>query len=317
MRMTAKVTALSLSKAMAFLVSFLLAFAVPAVRAQDDAEGLPKGAKLIADNLKFAEGPLIDRKGVLYFSAVNESKIYKWDGSKQSVFYDGPDGPNGLAMSKDGTIYAAAGKGKAILKITSDGKATKWLTQIDGKPLNSPNDLVIDAKGNIFFTNPAGMTPPGDKSGVTTSVVRVRPDGTAKVVSTDLSYPNGIGLSPDGKTLYVDDLLSGSLLYKFPLTGDGEVGKGEVLVKFGAGMPDGLKVAASGNVYVALNLGAKIVKVAPDGKILGEIKFPKGSGVSNLCFGGDDMKTLYVTLGRGKVYMMPIDEPGLKLASHQ
>lgn len=275
-------------------------------------EGLPEGTKLIADGIGFPEGPMIARDGTLYFSGVNENKIYKYVNGKPEVFYgDNEDGANGLALHRDGTIYAAAGRAKAILKLAPDGKATKWITEVNGEPLNAPNDLVFDAQGNLFFTNPAGFQSGGDPS--KPSVIRVTPDGKAMIIDADVQYPNGIGISPDGKYLYVNELMRGSLVYRYELK-NGEIGKKDELIKFGGGMPDGMAIAASGNLYVALNLHAKVVVVSPEGKILKEVQFPKGSGVTNACFGGPDMKTLFVTLGNAKkVYAIPVDEPGAKL----
>lgn len=285
--------------------------------AEDSPSGPPPGAKLIGQGYKFAEGPAIDRAGILYFSDVRGNMIYKWDGKTVTVFAENTGGVNGLAIHKDGSIYGCAGSGKAIVKYTPDGKRSVVLDKLDGKPLNSVNDLVFDSKGNLFFTNPVGMNAP--KPGEPTpNVVRLGADGTAKIVATEPGYPNGIKISPDGKTLYVNDTLSNSVVWKYPLSATGEVGKGEIFIKFGSGVCDGLAVAQSGNVYVVINLGAKIVKVSPDGKVLDEYRFPRGSGVSNVCFAGKDMKTLYVTLGtKGSVYEMPADEPGLKLYSHQ
>lgn len=285
-----------------------LALAVGAMAfAQDD---VPDGATLIAEGYKFPEGPLVDKDGNLFFTDVQGELILKYDGESVSVFAEKTKGANGLALHQDGTIYACLGAGRAIGKFAPDGTMSTHISEVDGAQLNQTNDIVIDLNGNIFFSNPAR----GDGE---SSVVRIRPDGTAAVVATDQTYPNGIAISPDGKTLYANDLMSGGIIWKYPLNASGDIGTGEQLIKVG-GFPDGMTVAESGNIYCALNADAKVIVVSPSGAVLREIQFPKGSGVTNMCFGGPDFKTLYVTLGRaGKVYAIPNDEPGMKPFSHR
>lgn len=298
------------------VVAALLAMLMgPVAVAQDD---LPAGTTVVAQDLKFPEGPAIGPDGHLYFSDVWGHRIYRWDGATTSVLAEDTTGANGLAFDTKGQLFACAGGAGALLKFSASGEKSIAVGQIDGIALNQPNDLVIHPNGNLYFTNPGGFA--GAKAGHTpVSIVLVRPDGSASIVSSGVvAYPNGIGLSPDGKTLYVNDFLGGSTVFRFPVNEDGTLGEGEEFVKFGAGGPDGLAVAASGNIYVALNLKAKIVKLSPEGEQLEEIQFPKGSGVTNLCFGGPDMKTLYVTVaGKGKVLSLEAGEPGLKLVGQK
>lgn len=297
------------------LLSLFTLATAGAIPAQDD---FPAGARVIAEGLKFPEGPAIGPDGHLYFSDVWGHRLYRWDGSAASVFAEETTGANGLAFDAQGRLFACAGGAGALLQFSSSGEKSTVLAQLDGLPLNQPNDLVIHPSGNLYFTNPGGFS--GAKAGHSpVSVVLVRPDASASIVSSGtLAYPNGIGLSPDGKTLYVNDFLGGSTVFKFPVHDDGTLGEASEFVKFGAGGPDGMAVAASGNVYVALNLKAKIVTVSPSGEQLAEIQFPKGSGITNLCFGGPDMKTLFVTVaGKGKVLALDAGEPGLKLVGQK
>lgn len=288
----------------AFVALLFAAAAIPAA-AQN---GPPEGAELIAENLKFPEGPVVDANGTLFFSDTRAGVIYTWDGTTLGKFFEDEDsGVNGLAMDADGVIYACGGTASSILKIRPDGEATTILTEVGGLPLNSPNDIVVDPRGNIFFSNPGGMG--GAKEGhAPIGVVRIRPDGSAETVATDLKYPNGVALSPDGGTLYVNDMTGGSTVYKFPLDENGNLGEREVFHKFGSGFTDGITVAPSGNVYVVLFLGAKVVRVSPDGEVEKEYPFQKAAGVTNVCF-SNDAKTMYVTVaGRHEVYQIPSDE---------
>lgn len=295
-------------------VAALWCAAALAARAQGG--GLPPGAKLLQEGFKFPEGPAVDRSGVLYFSDTTDSKIYRWKDAKAEVFVADSGGANGLAFAADGALYGAAGAARALLKFNAKGEKSVALDKVGGAPLNAPNDLVIDAQGTIFMTNPVGMG--GGARGGKSSVVRLRADGKADEIAREAAYPNGIEISPDGKFLYVDDLLAGCAVFRYPLSPDGEVGAAETWHKFGTGMLDGMAVAASGNVYVTLNAASKIAVLGPKGDVLKEIQFPKASQLSNLCFAGPDMKTLYITMGGvgapGKLFTMPADEPGLKLA---
>lgn len=274
---------------------------------------MPDGAMLLGEGYKYPEGPMTSPDGTLYFSESRGTRVHRRVGDAFELFYDGPEGCNGLAWGPDGNVYACGGAGAVILKITPSGESSVFVDAVDGSPLNAPNDLTFDSHGNLFFTNPLGLGKNYDSS-AQASLVRVRPDGSAAVVATDAQYPNGVGVSPDGRWLYVNDLLGKSRVLRYPLDENGELGEMETIIEFGRGMPDGLAIAASGNLYVCLNLSAKIVKLSPGGEVLGEIEFPRGSGVTNACFGGADMKTLYVTLGnKGKVYGVPVDEPGMKM----
>ncbi len=291
----------------------LCAIATDASAQRPKRPSLPDGAVLLGEGYKYPEGPMVAPDGTLYFSESRGTKVHRRASDEFDLFYDGPEGCNGLAWGPDGNVYACGGAGAVILKITPSGEASVFVDKVDGAPLNAPNDLAFDSHGNLFFTNPLGLGADGETSAVA-SLVRVRPDGSAAVVATDAQYPNGVGVSPDGRWLYVNDLLGKSRVLRYPLDENGDLGEMETMIEFGRGMPDGLAVAASGNIYVCLNLSAKIVKLSPSGEVLGEIEFPRGSGVTNACFGGADMKTLYVTLGnKGTVYGVPIDEPGMKL----
>lgn len=285
----------------------LLTLSVSPGLAQSGSDGdpLPAGARLIAEGYTFPEGPVVDREGNLYFSDTRGNTISRWDGVQARVVLSDTRGGNGLVLDKEGNLYACQGGASAVVKITPELAVETYADSVGGKRLNRPNDLTFDYEGNLFFTNPGrnGDTPTG--------VVRVRPDRSVEIVATEPDYPNGIGVSPDGKWLYVNDTMGGSVLWRYPLAPGGEVGKGEVLVNFGGGAPDGMAIAASGAIYVAMNLAAKVVVVSPEGEVLKEHVFPRGSGVTNVTFGGPELSTLYVTLGNhGKVYELEVGEPG-------
>jgi len=283
---------------------------VTAVAAQDEAVA-PEGAKLIAEGYEFPEGPVVDSEGTLYFSDVRGNKILRWNGSTTETFLEDTKGANGLAFDKKGNLFACRGEGKDVVKISPGGEMNVVADSADGKELNSPNDLVFGLDGTIYFTNPG-------RGGLPSGVIRVNPDGKAQMIGSEPAYPNGIGMSPDGNWLYVNDTMNRSTIWRYELKDDGTVGAAEEFAQFGRGGPDGLAIAASGNLYIAMNLGAKVTVLSPGGETLEEFQFGRGSGVTNVCFGGPDWKTLYITLGNaGTVYSLEVDEPGLKPYSHR
>lgn len=282
-----------------------IAFSLVAyANAQESEPSLPEGARLLSEGHSFPEGPLIDRKGRLYFSDPRGNEILQVNGDTVKVVAKDTQGANGIAIDKAGEIFVCQGPGAAVAKLEADGTLTPFITELKGKPLNSPNDLVFDKHGTLYFSNP------GRGKGIS-NIVRVDSSGNASVACSGPQYPNGVGISPDEKWLYVCDTMGGSALWRYPLSPEGVTGEGEVLVKYGRGGPDGIAIAASGNIYVAMNLGSKLVVTSPKGDILKEYVFPRGSAISNVCFGGTDWKTLYVTFsGKGTVYSFPADEAG-------
>ena len=171
----------------------------------------------------------------------------------------------------------------------------------DGKKLNSPNDLVFDSQGALYFTDPPfglpGTFTDPTKELTFNGVFRVAPDGKISAVATELEAPNGLGFSPDYKTLYVANARASSPIWKaYAVHADGSLDKGRVfadsaaLYKEGDGVPDGLKVDVQGNVF-ATGPGGVLV-YAPDGTLLGRIL--TGVPTSNVAF-GEDGSTLFIT----------------------
>jgi gluconolactonase len=171
----------------------------------------------------------------------------------------------------------------------------------DGKKLNSPNDLVFDNQGALYFTDPPfglpGTFTDPTKELTFNAVFRVAPDGKITTVATELEAPNGLGFSPDYKTLYVANARASSPIWKaYAVLADGSLDKGRVfadsaaLYKEGDGVPDGLKIDVQGNVF-ATGPGGVLV-YAPDGTLLGRIL--TGVPTSNVAF-GEDGSTLFIT----------------------
>jgi gluconolactonase len=279
------------------------------------------------------EGPTVAPDGSIYFSDIpfgtDKGMILRWDPKKRetTTFTDDSHKSNGLKFDAHGYLIAcegADGGGRGVARWDVKNRRREVLMDgFEGKRFNSPNDLAIDLKGRIYFTDPRYLGPE-PRELTRQAVYRLDPDGMVREVTHEPEKPNGIVLSPDQKTLYVIDHNNGTdridpnapppkkgaqTVHAFPLGADGLVsGPGRILIDFapedGA---DGMAVDVHGNVYLAVRSLKRpgIWVVAPSGKELAYIptgasqpgaKEPKGIP-SNCTFGlGDEIKTLYVTV---------------------
>jgi len=303
-----------------YRVAVLLAL-LPVVALADEKKAdsfVADGAKLekLWDKGEFTEGPAYGPDGCVYFSDIG-NRIMKYDpATGKTEEYRNPSGrANGLDFDPDGRLVAAEGANKGgarrVTRTEKDGKITVLADAWKGKKLNSPNDLTIDAKGRVYFTDPRYV---GDEPREidTESVYRIDPDGTLTQLITDVEKPNGILLSPDMKTLYVADSnpKGKQQLLAFPLKDDGSVGEKKVLYDFGKDRGiDGMVVDAKGNIYGAAGEGKKggVYVFSPEGKQLGFIPAPETP--TNCVFGGKDRKTLYVTAGKS-LYRITLNAEG-------
>jgi gluconolactonase len=265
-------------------------------------EGLgPVGEiKKLFGDFEFTEGPAFDMQGNLYLSDIPASKIYKVDpAGNRSVFLEDSKHTNGLMVAKDGKIYACEMDGR-LVSIDPASKAVAALSEgYEGKRYNAPNDLVIDAAGGVYFTDPHFRAPMPLPQG-TTAVYYRSPEGKVTRLTSDPKAPNGVILSPDEKTLYV--IPSGEKkMYAYNVKSPGVLGEAKVFCELeqaqpnGNGGGDGLAIDVKGNLYITSGLGMQVF--SPAGKLLGIIKFPEQP--ANATFGGKDNKTLYVTARKG------------------
>jgi gluconolactonase len=277
---------------------------------------IPKDARveILASGYRWSEGPVWDKaKGRLLFSDVPNNVVHQWSPKKgASVFlkpsgYTGPEGGGGREPGANGLAFDAQGRltlcqhGDRRISRLEDGRFVTIVDRFEGKRFNSPNDLVFGKDGALYFTDPPyGLTKTFDDPGREigwNGVYRLGPDGKLSVLVKDLKAPNGIGLSPDGRTLYVGQSNPElPVVMAYTLNADGTVASGRVLfdakplMKGGPGLPDGLKVDAAGNVWTSGPGG--ILVLTPKGEHLGSIL--TGVPTANLGF-GDDGSTLYVT----------------------
>lgn len=265
----------------------------------------------LVGNLKFTEGPVWHAGGnYLLFSDIPANTIYKWTADeKLETFRTPSNNSNGLTYDKEGNLIIAEHGGRKIGKLSPSGDYQPVVEKYKGIRFNSPNDVIVDSKGAIYFTDP----PYGrDKAAADTigfnGVYRYH-KGKVTLIADDLYRPNGLALSPDERTLYVANSDRPKKYMKYPVSKGGKVGKGGLFfnasILQGQGNPDGIKTDTEGNLY-ATGPGGVLVFSA-EGKHLGTIVFPESP--ANIAFGGSDMKTLFVT-ARTSLYSVKVKIPG-------
>ena len=280
----------------------------------------------IVSNVLGPEGPLfVD--GTLYYVAWTTSTLSKWDGKTTTVLNHTPGcGHNGLALTKQKTfLLACTEEHGAILELDLNGKELRrWDADKNGQPFaGGINDIVVAPNGAAYATvfGPYLDLP----TAVVGKILYLAPDSQEWVeVANDLNYANGIGVSPDQKTLYVSETV-GNCMLKFTINDDGTLSHRSnfallnLLVKdknksWWLG-PDSMKIDNKGNIYVAQWFGGKILKISPEGKLLHVFEIAAGDGTTNVAF-GEGGKELFVTVvkdpkdpkAKGSVVKIPNSE---------
>jgi len=262
--------------------------------------------KEAATGFLFTEGPVAGPEGSLYFSDLYRQRIYQLnaDGSHRVVLEKSKI-CNGLAVDRDGKIIACQGGAGMIISVDPKSGAVSTIASgYQGVRFNQPNDLVLDALGGFYFTDPVYGVP--SKPQKTMGLYYVSADKNVTRLAEELDLPNGIGLSPDGKTLYLV-VMGAKKVLRFPVEGPGKLGASSDFCTLEAG-GDGMTIDAKGNVYVTQPEFSAIDVFHPDGKKLGRLTFP--AGPANCAFAGKDGKTLYVT-ARKSIYAVPMLVSGI------
>jgi len=265
--------------------------------------------ELVQEGFVFTEGPVATADGGLYFSDLQTGdKTYRMDPSgKISVYRDHSNGTNGLALTRDGSLLGVEGTGKRIVKVGPGGTATT-VTEGDGAiPLMAPNDLIVDSKGGIYFTDP-GPRPvvAGRKAYVYYLPPRAK---EARVIDYQIARPNGLTLTASGKTLIVDDTV-GETVYAFDVQADGSVKNRRPFAQMHdveAGKEsgaDGMAIDSEDRIYVTSTTGLQVFD--RKGQYLGTIKVPRQP--ANVAFGGVGKRTLYITAREGLYRLQMISQ---------
>jgi gluconolactonase len=280
------------------------------------AELIPEDVTIerVAEGIAWAEGPLWDaRDQSLLFSDVPRNAVFRWTRARgveqliersgytgDATFMGLEPGSNGLSFDLEGRLVMCQHGDRRVVRRERDGGVTVLADRYQGRRLNSPNDLVHRSNGDLYFTDPpfglAGSFDDPAKEVPFQGVYRVTAGGDITALVRDLEAPNGIGFSPDERTLYVSNALRERPIWMaYPVLADGGLGPGEQFAEAaawvgeGEGVPDGLKVDRHGNVFAAGPGGIHVF--APDGVRLGRIV--TGVPTGNLAW-GDDGATLYL-----------------------
>jgi gluconolactonase len=285
----------------------------------------------------FTEGAAAGPDGCIYFSDFAQpfdsgpARVMKFDPrtKKTSVYCPDSGMGNGLMFTRDGRLIGCCasplGGHRALVEFLPDGSVKPLVSKFNGKRFNSPNDLVIDRKGRVYFSDPKYVGP--EKMELDRfNVYRFDPDGSLHVATREIEKPNGVMLSPNGKTLYVAETNNGSAtadldkepatlgrmtLNAFDVAADGTLSNKRVLHNFGKELGiDGMTVDREGHIYAAVRSASRfgIVVFSPAGKELAYVETPVLP--TNCVFGrGDQNRTLYITAGSG-LYRISLGIPG-------
>ena len=243
----------------------------------------------------FTEGPVWDEAGFLYVSDETINKIYRLhlDGKKDEVISLGD--PDGNTFDRQHRLIDCASVLRAIIEVSPDGKYKILADRYDGKKFNSPNDVIVGPDGALYFTDPTLDLVAGEKQEIPfQGVYRLDANGNVQMLTKDLTQPNGLAFSPDGKHFYVGDSELRNIRV-YDVAPDGSLRNGRIFGDEpgakGDGVPDGMKVDKNGNLFVTGPEGIWIWDAK--GNHLGTIVMPEQP--ANLTWGGKDFQTLYIT----------------------
>lgn len=272
--------------------------------------------KKLAGDLKFTEGPAwFPAKKTLVFSDIPNSKLMQWNEKDGLSVFRESEASNGNILDLEGRLITCQHAGRNLVRTEADGKITVLTDKCDGKKFNSPNDVAVRSDGTLWFTDPSwGLTGAGDYPGHW--VFKLDPaTGKVEPVIKDLPMPNGINFSPDETRLYVADTGGNkkhpdpefhkkpAVIRCYEVSKNGELGKILFAIEHGS---DGMCLDVKGNLYTT---HGKIQIHNPEGKLIESIELPEGP--ANCTFGGEDMKTLFIT-AKTSLYSVRMVNAGAK-----
>ena len=301
---------------------------------------LASDAKLqVAAGICFLEGPAVDSTGNIYISDIAGNRILKLDTQGNVTTFRADSGrtngntfdAEGRLISCEGAENGPAGRRRMVRTDLKTGEITILTERYEGKRYNSPNDVVVDPQGRIWFTDPLYAPDRSVMEHQHEAVYRIDPNGRVSRVVTQpaIGRPNGLAITPDGKTLYLVDsnyiLPDGNRkIWAFQILPDGLVSDQRLVYDFGNGRGgDGLRLDADGNLWVAAGISIPrtanesasvptgVYVISPRGKLLGRIPIPEDV-ITNLAFGGPQKTTLFVTAGK-TLFKIPTAVSGYSL----
>jgi gluconolactonase len=314
----------------------MLQFALLAAVALQAADPpLPTGAKpQNLGSVDAGEGPAWDGKGNLYFTGDHRITVRNSTGQTH-VFREPSNGAGGLLFDRQGRLMICEGTTQRVTRVEPDGKTIVLADQYQGMRFNSPNDLTLDSKGRIYFSDPRygprdDMEMRDEQHKLVEGVYRIdAPGKVTRIIGHEVDRANGVLVSPRDQYLYVADNNNNNVgaarkLWRFNLRPDGtiEPSSRKLVFDWHAGRgPDGVKIDTAGRLYVAAGLNKAnppyetadrfkggVYIISPEGKLLDFVPIPDDE-VTNCAFGGPDWKTLFITAG-GTLWSIPVNTPG-------
>jgi gluconolactonase len=261
----------------------------------------------LATDFKFTEGPTVDKKGNVYFTDIPENKIYIWTTTDSlSTYREDSNGANGLYFDEEQNLYACEGGKTRITRTSPSGDYKVIASEYNGKEFNRTNDLWVNPKGGVYFTDPKyGQDQDQLPQGSMQVYYYDTNDDSVIRVTDDLIKPNGLIGTPDGKTLYITDP-GANTTYRYSIETDGTLSQKSLFVEFGG---DGMTIDQQGNVYLTTSGQPQVDVFSPEGKLLKSIKVPEQP--SNVTFGGENRDQLFIT-ARTSLYRVGLNQKGVQ-----
>jgi gluconolactonase len=264
---------------------------------------------LVAAEYKFTEGPAVDKNGDIYFTDQPNNRIIKWTASDNSVsvYMEDAGRANGLYFDHDGSLLACADEKFELWRIDKAKKPTVLVDEFQGQKLNGPNDLWVDAKGGIYFTDPYYQRPYWERKEKEIEKERVyylTPDmNELRIVADDMVQPNGIIGTPDGKMIYIADI-GDKKTYSFTISENGDLSNKTLFTEMGS---DGMTIDNQGNVYLT---GNGVTVFNKKGEEILQIPVPQ-KWTANVTFGGPSQNILFIT-AMNSVYTLEMNVNGVR-----
>ena len=295
-----------------FLACLSVATAAEKPASDEFARCVDPAAKVrkLAGDMKFTEGPVwVPRDGgFLVFSDIPADELKRWSGNDGLGTFRQPSrNANGNILDREGRLITCEHSGRRLSILETDNTLRTLVDKFEGKSFNSPNDVAVAPDGAICFTDPDYGLGGAESEIGGNWVFRFDPQTKdLRVLARDFDRPNGIAFSPDGKLLYIADAGKPRHIRVFDVGADGGLSNSRIFCTIDKGVPDGIRCDADGRVWSSAGDGVRIYDVS--GKLLGTIPVPEVP--ANLCFGGADGKTLFIT-ARTSLYAIKVRVKGL------
>jgi gluconolactonase len=273
---------------------FLLLFYISGTIYAQESPVIAEGAELtlVSDAFSFTEGPIADSEGTVYFTDQPNDQILMWTaGEPITVFLDDAGRSNGLYFDHEGNLLAAADEENELWSITPEKEITVLVEDFEGKKLNGPNDIWVDPKGGIYFTDPYYQRDYWTRTEPEITEQRVYyitpKENELIIAAEDVVKPNGIIGTSDGETLYIADI-GDSKTYSYSISEDGTLANQTLITETGS---DGMTLDEEGNIYLT---GDGVIVFNPEGEQIEHIKVSQ-PWTANVTFGGPENRTLFIT----------------------